>query len=531
MAREAIFIGYRRDDTADVSGRIYDAMEQRFGRGRVFKDVDNLRPGSDFGAYIKTILPQCRVVLVLIGPHWLEAKDDTGRRRIDDPNDWVRIEVETALEAVGLDVVPVLVNGARMPRAEELPESMHGLLRRHAAVIRRDPDFRDDIARLGDAMRATLRTGVLNFEGLANPAGRGANAAEGRTSRRSFVGAGLVGAAAAIGVGVWQWPRLRALMTPNSDAEVERPAGLPADFVARTVTTPSRVLNLQQRELPRLALSPDGEKLLAPLLSGVVLLIDARSGDTVHTLRGHNTGGEWAPFVAFSTDGAHGLTAASDAVHLWDLQNGERIKTFAAHSPAAFSQDGRSVVLGWRSLNMRAFDVVSGRVLATYASEFGAVVSVACSPDGRGVLVSAMSGARIYDAASGALLHTLIGNDADMIVNRVAYSPDGAYAAVGTQQGAWMFDASTGERLRTFDASDGVQILSVAFSANGRYLLATSWGAKAMLWEVATGRLMQTFVDPGQLFAGVITPDGRTVITSSSDGALRYWAVDETLLY
>lgn len=166
MAREAIFIGYRRDDTADVAGRIFDALILRFGRALIFMDVDNLRPGIDFGDYIRTVLPRCRVALVLIGPDWIEARDGAGRRRLDDTNDWVRIEVETALATAGLDVVPVLVNGARMPRDDELPQSLHPLLRRHAAIIRRDPDFHDDVRRLEAALRASLRTGVLDLAGL-----------------------------------------------------------------------------------------------------------------------------------------------------------------------------------------------------------------------------------------------------------------------------------------------------------------------------------------------------------------------------
>jgi hypothetical protein len=135
-------------------------LEQRFGRDRIFKDVDNLRPGADFGEYIKTILPRCRVALILIGPNWVNAQDEDGRRRLEDPHDWVRIEIEIALAAGDLDVVPVLINGARMPRAEELPPSLHPLLRRHAATIRRDPDFRDDIERLATVLRASVSAAV-----------------------------------------------------------------------------------------------------------------------------------------------------------------------------------------------------------------------------------------------------------------------------------------------------------------------------------------------------------------------------------
>ena len=156
MAGEAIFIGYRRDNTADVAGRIYDALEVRVGRERVFKDVDNIPPGVDFGNYIRTLLPSCRVALILIGHHWADARDGSGNRRLDDPNDWVRVEIETALVANDLLVVPVLVNGAPMPTVNELPPSLQPLLQRNAAEIRRDPDFRDDVGRLVKAILERL---------------------------------------------------------------------------------------------------------------------------------------------------------------------------------------------------------------------------------------------------------------------------------------------------------------------------------------------------------------------------------------
>lgn len=166
MARDSIFFSYRRDDTADVAGRIYDAFAARFGRARLFKDVDSIPPGADFGAYIKGILPRCRVALVLIGPHWAEARDAQWRRRLDDPADWVRVEIETALAQDGVHVVPVLINGAHLPRAEDLPPSLQPLLARNAAVVRRDPDFRDDVERLMRALGAG-RWRLVLFAGAA----------------------------------------------------------------------------------------------------------------------------------------------------------------------------------------------------------------------------------------------------------------------------------------------------------------------------------------------------------------------------
>jgi formylglycine-generating enzyme required for sulfatase activity len=234
MAGEAIFIGYRRDDTADVAGRIYDALEARFGRDRVFKDVDNIPVGANFGQYIKSILPRCRVALILMGPHWVDARDGSGKRRLEDPNDWVRIEVETALATPDLQVVPVLVNGAQMPRAEDLPATLQPILHLNAAVIRRDPDFRDDIDRLGTALRASVRTGFLDLGGIGGgrkPPRPTRPGREGSSGKRTSVVAMaafallLVGGAAA---GWWSWQTYRAQQS-NAAAAREYAAAAEAD--------------------------------------------------------------------------------------------------------------------------------------------------------------------------------------------------------------------------------------------------------------------------------------------------------------
>lgn len=164
----AVFIGYRRDDSADVAGRLYDVLERHFGSKRVFKDVDSLNPGTDFGAHIRKLLPTCRVALILIGPSWLDLRNADGARRIDDPTDWVRIEIEAALAASDLVVVPVLLNGAQMPAVETLPPTMRALCRLHAHKIGRDPSFRDDVSalvrwikRVPKARKVRANAGVL----------------------------------------------------------------------------------------------------------------------------------------------------------------------------------------------------------------------------------------------------------------------------------------------------------------------------------------------------------------------------------
>lgn len=145
---QKIFISYRRADSATACGRIYDRLAERFGRGEVFKDVDNIPPGADFADYIQHSLRQCAIVLVVIGPHWLEVRTERGERRLDDPADYVRLEIETALR-LGLIVIPLLVDGARpLDGGADLPESLRRLARVNAVEVRNDPDFTRDMERV-----------------------------------------------------------------------------------------------------------------------------------------------------------------------------------------------------------------------------------------------------------------------------------------------------------------------------------------------------------------------------------------------
>ena len=143
MAR--IFLSYRRDDSAGFAGRLADAMEAEFGTGSVFRDVDDIRPGEDFIHAIESHLQQVGVVLVMIGTRWLDAGAD-GRRRLDDTGDFVRQEIQAALES-GKPLIPLLVGGASMPAEADLPAAISGLSRRQAVVLS-DSNWRGDVERL-----------------------------------------------------------------------------------------------------------------------------------------------------------------------------------------------------------------------------------------------------------------------------------------------------------------------------------------------------------------------------------------------
>jgi hypothetical protein len=141
-----IFISYRRHESSHLAGQLHHRLAGRFGEGQVFIDVDAIEPGVDFAEEILRALAACRLLLAIIGPNWLTATDQQGRRRIDDPGDVVRLEIEAAL-ARDVPVIPILVEGAVMPGRPDLPESLARLARRNAFHVRRD-SFRSDAGRL-----------------------------------------------------------------------------------------------------------------------------------------------------------------------------------------------------------------------------------------------------------------------------------------------------------------------------------------------------------------------------------------------
>jgi hypothetical protein len=141
-----IAISYRRDDSAAITGRIFDRLVARYGADSVFRDVDNIPIGVDFREHINGILSQTDITLVVVGKRWF-GQLPRRRRRIDDPADPVRVEVEAALRNK-MPVVPLLVEGGTMPKADQLPDSLSELVYRNGLVIDSGRDFDQHIERL-----------------------------------------------------------------------------------------------------------------------------------------------------------------------------------------------------------------------------------------------------------------------------------------------------------------------------------------------------------------------------------------------
>jgi hypothetical protein len=156
MANDAkgLFISYRRDESAGHTGRIADRFTEHFGKDRVFRDIDSIEPGLDFAEAIESAIGSSGVMLAVIGRNWLTATDAAGRKRLQDPHDYVRMEIAAALQR-NMRVIPVLVQEASMPDTDELPEDLAPLTRRNAYELH-DSSWGDDVGRLISALERVL---------------------------------------------------------------------------------------------------------------------------------------------------------------------------------------------------------------------------------------------------------------------------------------------------------------------------------------------------------------------------------------
>ena len=148
-----IFLSYRRSDASAYAGRLYDYLVERFGQDGVFIDIESIEPGVEFAEAVEKTLRKCDTILVVIGRSWVTSADREGKRRLDNPNDFVRFEIEHALASRTLRVIPVLVGGAQIPEANELPETLRGLTRRQAFDLS-DQRWSTDVRVLSDKIES-----------------------------------------------------------------------------------------------------------------------------------------------------------------------------------------------------------------------------------------------------------------------------------------------------------------------------------------------------------------------------------------
>lgn len=157
----SIVISYRRADTGQIAGRIFDRLEAHFGRDSVFMDIDGIPVGADFRERVQSVLDKCDIVLAVIGPHWADGAQS--RDRLADEADWVRIEIETAL-AKKVPVVPVLIDQTQLPPASALPQSVRDIVFKQAARLDTGLDFTVHMERLLRSLDSYFESGAVKPE-------------------------------------------------------------------------------------------------------------------------------------------------------------------------------------------------------------------------------------------------------------------------------------------------------------------------------------------------------------------------------
>jgi len=265
----AIFISYRRDDTEGYAGRLFQDLCERFGKDSVFMDVAGIEPGRDFRRVIEQQVASCGVLLAVIGKAWVSVADEHGKQRLNDPHDFVRLETASALKR-DIPVIPVLVQQAEMPRAEQLPDDLKDLAFRNGVELthaRWDSDVELLIAALKRYLEPPGST----------PAASPSPATAAQSSRqRSWVIVPLATIAlGAIGYAAWNRPAREGDETKDTAAPTARLAAASAPGSAAAAIAPASAALVAPAPSPPVA--PASEALVAPTTAPLVAPLPAPS--------------------------------------------------------------------------------------------------------------------------------------------------------------------------------------------------------------------------------------------------------------
>ncbi len=501
-----IFISYRRSDNPDATGRIYDRLVSEFGKERVFKDVDSIPLGRDFRGHLNEVVGGCAAMLAIIGPLWTDARNSAGERRLEDADDFVRIELETAL-ARDIPVVPVLVAHAAMPGASDLPGSLASMVFRQSIEVRPDPDFHHDATRLVSALRAILDPTAAAAEQAASRI-KSPAAASGTPRGR----AGWIVAAAALGIAaaVLAVPAIRYLReTPPPETRL--------DIVTPATDDPASF-----------ALSPDGRQIVFVAKSDGTarLWIRSLAKATAAPLAG--TEGAARPF--WSPDSRSIGFFVPGSLKRLDLDGGQ---------PQFLAVVDAGGTGSWSSKGVILFNTANAGPLSRVPASGGATTvlplmvknslfdfSPVFLPDGQHFvffsadqadtsiyLGSLDGGAGVPLAAALQTIAGLLGRDA----RPMAYLPSGwlLWIRVDRTLVAQRLDVARGALVgETVSLADGVASASTSATGVVAYRV-TGSGQRQLTWVDRSGALLGTVGPPDEsLDAPRVSPDGRQVAFS-----------------
>jgi hypothetical protein len=491
-----IFLSYRRGDTQWAARGIYERLVNVFDRKNVFRDLDTIPPGARFRDYIEKKISESHVFILLIGTSWATYADETGRRRLEQPRDPVRLEVETALR-LGIPLIPVLIGGAPMPTERDLVPSILDLLEYNAAEVS-DSRWEYDVERLlqaiNDAIEASSRTPEPAASDTAPDAGSEVPVAVVTDDSSSSIG-----------------------MQRDAD-DGSRTADEPPRWTRPGGVEPARLEHAAA--VRAVAFSPDGARLATGSRDGCVLIAEVATGREIARLR-HQAG---VFGVAFCPGGTRVVAASSDKALLWDLRTNLQLRWFAHDDrvwAVAFSPDGTRVATASHDHSARVWDASSGQELARFVHD-APVAGVAFSPDGAHVATASDDKtACTWDVLTGDRLARVAHEGA---VGDVVFSPNGdKLATAGSDGTARIWNPANGVKV-TEVTHDG-PVNGVAYSPTGTRLATASYDHTARVWNPIRGTELKRLPHDGRVWAVAFSPDGRMLATASHDRVARIWSV------
>jgi Tol biopolymer transport system component len=498
-----IFISYRRSDNPDATGRIYDRLVSEFGKAWVFKDVDSIPLGRDFRGHLNEVVGGCAVMLAIVGPHWTDARNGAGGRRLEDAEDFVRIELETAL-ARDIPVVPVLVAHAAMPGTSDLPLSLASMVFRQSIEVRPDPDFHNDATRLVTALRGILDPTASGLEQAASRITSPAAATGTQRGRRlGWIVAAVLGIAAAV-LAVPAIRYLHEMPPPETRTEISMPTQVDTN-----------------RDI---ALSPDGRQIVfVATMAGVSRLwLRALAATAAQPLPGTEDASRpfWSPdsrSIGFFT---------SRALKRIDLGGGEPLTLAPAVNGLGGSWNAEGVIL---------FSRGAGQGLVRIAATGGAVTEVThLEQNGIEQLIPVFlpDGRRFVYASIGAkTIGTYLGSlDGTAPVRLTATIGEMAFLPTG-----WLLIWSRSERLlfaQRLDADKAALVGAPVTLAEGRrgavsasatglvayWMTAPTEAKRQLQWRSRTGAELGSIGEPDETYSAPrVSPDGRRVAVVRGD--------------
>ena len=580
-----IFINYRRGDDPGNTGRLFDRLQESFAPEQLFLDVDNIRPGFDFVRVVEEQIAQCDAILAVIGPRWLDATDTSGNRRLDDPNDFVRIEIESALNQ-NKRVIPVLVGEARMPRADELPDAIRPMARRHAVRLTHER-FRADAQGLVkvlqealDEAEATRKAEVIRqrptegnrkrqakskrpqpveSQSLDRPDAAsvdlpqtGSRAAfkllfgfRGRVSRGQFwLGYVLTISALAVALEILNLFGTAFIWDFNGPSfGVAEPVVVSSKlflgivlFWLLTALLLKRLHDFGRGWIVCVLLLPFKaiESVFFVNLGGIVLIKERARFDFDRMSAG--------PLLIVCLIG---LLVIGCVVVIGSLRGKKELNRYGPppepRSPPALvfsllwptSWQGRLICFGSMAILVAAITALTMqrpplvRTIDAQLDTFDKAQSISFSPDSKWI-ASGGTAVKVWEADTGRLLRIFKKREATGVdVDAIAFSPDGKWMAVGgSTSDPEIWDAGAGRFMRKLESvhdSSLEWLRGVAFSPDGKVVAAAA-GSKIKIWDAQTGQFLMKLSGHRWVESITFSLDGQLIASAGGeDDTVRLW--------